>query len=337
MNNKINFKNLNDLQKIWISELSYVDLTEEGYKKIIEGGLTVKELKQYVKNPDLPFCGDILLGAKMFNTLSAVVLGNDHFPTKLDIVNALIENGLSDLKIKHTSDYPTPFASSFQALTLEDDFQNTAISYRGSDLYISNIILREWLESNILEYFSDTSTQVKEAIGYFKAHKNLNGNNYIYGYSLGGNLVSHVYLNHHDEIKEAFSINGTPINQKLIDTEKKKKAFNDKKFSFNIVCGDLVGQLKSCDVYKANVNYIQNNNSMKESVLSAHLIQASAFDGNGNFLKITEQEMQTKINRFTFKFINLSKITREKLNRIDFKLNKNNMYTIIDISKKKKV
>jgi len=76
---------------------------------------------------------------------------------------------------------------------------------------------------------------------------------------------------------------------------------------------------------------------MKESVLSAHLIQASAFDGNGNFLKITEQEMQTKINRFTFKFINLSKITREKLNRIDFKLNKNNMYTIIDISKKKKV
>lgn len=337
MNDKINFENLNDLQKTWISELSYVDLTEEGYKKIIEGGLTVKALKQYVKNPDLPFCGDILLGAKKFNALSAAVLGNDHFPTKLDIVNALIENGLSNLKIKHTSDYPTPFASSFQALTLEDDFGNTAISYRGSDLYISNIIVREWLESNILEYFSDTSTQVKEAIEYFKDHKNLNGNNYIYGHSLGGNLVSHVYLDCHDEFKEAFSINGTPINQKLIDTEEKKKAFNDKKFRFNVVCGDLIGQLKSCEAYKDNVNYIQNNNSMKAPALSSHLIQSSTFDKKGNFVKITEQEMENKIGRFTFKIINLSKITREKLNGIDFKLNKNNKHTIINISKRKKV
>ena len=41
----------------------------------------------------------------------------------------------------------------------------------GSDLYISRVVIREWLESNILEYFFDTSTQVNEALDYFLKNK----------------------------------------------------------------------------------------------------------------------------------------------------------------------
>lgn len=320
MYKKINLENLSDLQKVWLCDLSFVDITEEGYKKIVEQCITIEELKDYVKNPDLPYCGDILLGSKNFNIVTGLVLGNNQFPSNLDVVYALIDNGLGSLKIIHASEYPQASSSSFQALTFEDDFGNVGISYRGSDLYISRVVVREWLESNFLEYFSNSSTQVNEALEYFLKNQNPEGNNYIYGHSLGGNLVSHVYLNYHDRIKQAVSINGTPINQKLINTENKIVAFNDPKFQFNVVCGDIIGQLKSCEVYKENVNYIKNNKSMKPSFLSAHMIQSSTFDENGNFVKITKEEMEKQMNHVTIKLINLSKFVRESMNKVNFKL-----------------
>lgn len=332
MKDKVNFENLNDIQKVWLCDLSFVDITEEGHKKISEEGLLIKDLRQYIKNSDMPFCGDILLGPKRFNSLTGVLLGNDKFPSNLDVVDSLIKYGLGELKIKHSSDYPMPpCESGFQALTLEDSFGNIGISYRGSDLYISRVAIREWIESNIGEYFSNISIQANDAREYFLRHKNLNGNNYIYGHSLGGNLVSHVYLDYYDEIKQAFSINGTPINQKLIDTNEKRQAFNDKnKFSFNVVCGDIVSQLKSYEMYKNNINYIKNNDSMKPSILSAHMIQSSAFDNEGNFIKITESEMLEHTNSIIIKLINLSKFITKRVNKTNYKLyhNRNDKYII---------
>lgn len=319
MNDKVCLDNLNDIQKMYLCDLSYVDITEEGYKKILEEGLVINELKYYVKNSNLPFCGDARLGNKKFNFLTGVVLGNNHFPSNLDVVNALIQMGLGSLKITHVCDYPKPFSSGFQALTFEDSYGNLGISYRGSDLYISSDVIREWLESNVLEYFSNTSTQVKEALEYFVKHKRADGNNYIFGHSLGGNLVSHVYLYFYDQIKLAFSINGTPINQKLIDSPEKIKAFNNKKISFNVVCGDIVSQLKSCECYRDNINYIKNNASMKGTILSAHMIQASSIDDEGNFIKMTESEMLSNVSRISINFIKVSKFVREKLNNSNFK------------------
>lgn len=150
-------------------------------------------------------------------------------------------------------------------------------------------------------------------------------------------MVSHVYLENHDDIKLAFSINGMPVNEKLIDTSDKKEAFNNKnKFSFNVVCGDMVSQLKSCEVYKDNINYIRNNNSMKPSILSAHMIQASTFDNDGNFIKLTESEMIRETNYIVMKLINLSKFARNKMNRMNFKLFRKNNYELIKNKYKKK-
>ena len=330
MDNKINLKDLNDIQKVWLSDLAYVDITEEGYKKMFKEGITIFELREYAKNPSLPVCGDLLIGTKNFNFIVGKVLKNDSFPSKLDIVNTLIENGLGSIKIVHGSDYPTIYRSGFQALTFEDSFGNVGISFKGSDIVASSSTVREWLQSNILEYFVDDSPQAREAVKYFLEHKTDDKDNYIYGHSLGGNLVSHVYLNCYKDIKQAFSINGTPINQKLINTEEKIKAFNDKeKFSFNIVCGDVIGQLKSCEVYKKNVNYIKNNNKMIQSFLSAHMIQASAFDENGNFIKISEGQMLDEINFASIRMINISRFTREKMNNFNFRLSKKTKYKAI--------
>lgn len=331
MNNKVNLSDLNDLQKIWLSDLAYIDLTEEGHKKLLEGGFTLKESAKYIKNPFSPIVTVLFFKPEHFSFLVGKVLGTgDKFPSKIDIINTLIETGLGDLKITHLSDYPLISPSGFKALTFEDSYGNVGISYKGSDMTMSTSTIREWLESNILEYFASDSPQAKEAVQYFLEHKSIDKDNYIYGHSLGGNLVSHVYLNCFKDIKFAFSINGTPVNQKLIDNEEKEKAFNDKeKFSFNVISGDIIGQLKSCEKYKNNVNYIKNNNTMSQSFLSAHMIQASSFDEFGNFIKITEEEMEKEANFISIKMINITRFAREKMNHISFKLSKSHPYSTI--------
>ena len=175
----------------------------------------------------------------------------------------------------------------------------------------------------MLEYFTGTSAQRDEALAYFQSNKNAYWNNYLYGHSLGGNLTSHTYLENYNQIKEAFTINGNPINQKLLDTPEKIEAFNDpKKYNCNIICGDIVGHFKSCELYKDNVHYIHNNDSMKESVVSAHLVQSATYDENGKFVYASEEEMIEKMGPTANKFMIFCQNVRERLNELEKKISK---------------
>lgn len=325
MNNMINLENLTDRQKILLSQISYLDINLEGRNKIASGGIYVSELKEYLKNPETPFCGDAWLGEGGFNFVASGVVGKDNIPSRADVVDELITAGLGSLKITNVSNNQKFSSSGFQALTLKDSADNVAISYRGSDFDFSSGGIRDWVESDLLEYFKNDSTQRGEALEYFEANKNQNGKNYLYGHSLGGNLTSHVYLQHYDEVQEAFTINGNPINQKLINTPERVAAFNDsKKYNCNIICGDVVGHLKSYELYKDNVNYIKNNDSMKESFVSAHMVQSATFDHTGNFVQTTEEEMIQKMGSFKTKFLQVIKNIREAMNDMQNKIDKFN-------------
>ena len=322
MYNEINLETLTDRQKIWLSQLSYLDISKEGRDKIKNGGLTVSELRQHLVNSGNPFCGSAVFNGDTFNFLADKVVGKDLIASKEEVLESIIKCGLGDLRITDISDEQKFASSGFQALTFVDSKGNVGISYRGSDFDFSKGGVRDWVESDFLEYFTNDSTQRSEALEYFNANKSHSGNNYIYGHSLGGNLVSHVYLENYDAIQQAFSINGNPINQKLIDTPEKVDAFNNKdKFSFNIVCGDIVGHLKSCDLYKNNVNFIRNNGTAKPSIISSHLVQASTFDEYGNFICASEEEMIEAMGMVETAFTSFAQYVREALNDIGYKLN----------------
>ena len=336
MDNKINLDTLNDQQKILLSQISYLDINNEGRNKIEKEGLSVLELKQYLNNPNDPFCGKAILSKNGFNSVADNVFGNKEFPTKIDIVDTLIQNGLGNLKITNINDEQKLTSSGFQAMTFTDSYGNVGISYRGSDLDLSRGGVRDWIESDMLEYFTNNSTQRLEALEYFNANKSNNGNNYVYGHSLGGNLTSHVYAENYNEIQEAFTINGNPINQKLLDTPEKVQAFNDsKKYNCNIVCGDIVGHLKSCEAYKDNVNYIKNNDTMKSSFISAHLVQSATFDENGNFVKASKEEMIVKTGIFSNIFIKFVQNVREIMNKFSEKFDKHKSNEKSDFEKYK--
>lgn len=314
MQSSINLEILNDNQKIWLSQLSYLNINSLGVEKIMNGGLTISELSNYLEKPEEPFCGKLFFDENGFYKIADSVTGENKVPTRQEMLQSIINSGLGDLKIKNISSSHQTLGNGFQAMTFEDSYGNTGISYRGSDFDVSKGALGDWLEADFLEYFKNDSNQRREALKYFESNKNLEGNNYLYGHSLGGNLTSHVYAENYNQINEAFTINGNPINQKLLDTPEKIAAFNDpEKYSCNLVCGDIVGNFKSFDLYKNNVNFIKNNETMKPNFVTAHLVQSATYDENGNFVLTNEEEMKQKLayGNLIFDFV---KDVRENLN-----------------------
>ena len=316
MSSNLNLENMNDFQKNLLTLISYFNITDEGRERILNGGLVVYELDKYLDTPDAPFVGDDTLPKEISKIFMETTIGENTFMTHRQLLEKLIGNGLGELVITNISDKKdNVLANGFQAVTFVDSYGNKGFSYRGSDFSILQGAARDWVEADVLEYFTGSSSQVREMLEYFNDNKNSDGTNFIYGYSLGGNLVAHNYLHNYDDIREAFSINGNPINQKLLDTPEKIAAFNDpEKFHCNIIGGDIIGQLKSHELYKNNVRYIKNNDELVKSPISAHMINASTYDENGNFVYITEDEMEAELGIVRGTLVGITQNVREILN-----------------------
>lgn len=290
MNYKINLSNLNDIQKVWLTQLSYLNITKEGIIKIQKEGILISELYEYLENPSAQMYGNVF-GNKN-ETISKTILDaylgrKDGLITKEQLLKELINVGLGNIKI---TDIENNNKTGFQAIAFEDDYSNKGISYRGSDCEWTKGGLADWLIADLGEFLTNNSKQAQEAIKFFNKNKNISIKNYIYGHSLGGNLTSHTYLKHHNEIKEAFSFNGLPVNQNLLDTEDKIKAFNNPKFNCVVVGGDIFQHTKKDDLYSTKVKFIKNNNEGNQNWLSAHLPQSCTYDDKGNFKTITREE-----------------------------------------------
>jgi hypothetical protein len=216
-------------------------------------------------------------------------------------------------------------SSGFQAYSFNDSAGNVGISYRGSDFDLTRGLVRDWVEANILEYFKGSSTQVNQAQEFFNENKHPDGNTYVYGASLGGNLSQHIYAENYDEIAHVFTVNGNPINQKALDTPEKIAAFNNPtKASFNIVCGDPISMLKSCDLYPNSIRYIQNNDNLRDlGGLEAH-IDMGVYDENGNYKTTTRETALSTMTPWLKNFTEFARYVRETLNDIENNIDKQN-------------
>lgn len=248
MNNNLNLGSLNDEQNTLLTLISYININEEGIKKIASGEpIKVSKISNYLENPDSPYFGKLGFdndGLAKFDSLRGKY--SPLSVTDAEMVTYMMEIGLGDVQITAIRDERGLFSSGFQAFALEDSVGNVGISYRGSDFDATRGAIRDWIEANILEYFRGTSTQVRQAQDFFTKNKHPDGSTYVYGASLGGNLSQHIYAQNYDEIAHVFTVNGNPINQKALDTPEKIAAFNNpQKASFNIIGGDVVSLLKN--------------------------------------------------------------------------------------------
>ena len=311
---QINLSNLTDKQKTYLTQLAYLDINNFGARKAKMMGVRVGDLKSFLSNPDLPFCGTAVVNKDSFDKIASMSLGDYKMPTDVELLNDIINLDLGGVII---TDVQSDTRSGFQATAFKDSFGNTGISFRGSDFDFSRGGISDWIEADLLEYFTNDSTQRRQAIEFFNDHKSFAGANYLYEHSLGGNLASHVYAEFHNEIKEVFLVNGYPINQKILDTQAKIDAFNSPQYISNSICGDIVSHLKDCEMYQDNVRWIKNNRQLKASVWSAHLVQSASYDENGIFVEIQREEMFLRMDKASREFTNATKALRNNLNALE--------------------
>lgn len=270
---------LTDAQKVILANLPYIDLTLAGKLQLYEGeGIKLSDLHKYLSNPNESASGNIIPG-NQFNDVSEQLLG-DVIETDGIIVQNAVENGLGDIVLKDLTMDPE---TGFCAITFEDQSGNTGISYRGSDFDYENGAIGDWFGANIGGHLLGDSTQGQQASLYFLQNCDKNGNNYTYGYSLGGNLVQQSFRDNHALTKEAFSINGNPISPTKLNTQEIVEAFNSDKFNCCIIAGDMISLTKDNSPYRDNIRIIENVDGITTEFMAAHGLNKAAYDENGNF------------------------------------------------------
>ena len=329
----INLSKLSDLQNTYLTQLSYLDVNTFGKRRSKLVGIEISELSHFLLNPSLPFCGSMMMSKEQFDIMTSPLLGDYILQTDAELLNYLVEIGLGELTIIGVE---SNAESGFQATAFRDGVGNVGISFRGSDLDISSGAIKDWVEADFFEYFTNDSVQRRAAINFFNLHKSANSNNYLYGHSLGGNLASHVYAEYYNEIASVFTINGYPINQALLNSKEKISAFNSDKYVCCSICGDVVSHLKSSELYKDNVRFIKHNWEIKPSLLSAHLVQSASFRKSGEFELATREDAVKSLGKFDTESVKLAQSIREILNELEKRIEHSKILATTSIDKYKK-
>ena len=299
---------LTDKQKSLLTQLAYIDFNGDKLKGIsLKGSVTISDLAKALKNENLPYLGNV---AKKVTGIRI---------TQKDVIKELEKSGLGNIRIRKISrDLPTGFF----AIAFEDEIGNRGMTFRGTDVSNISELIKDSI-TDVKEYITDNDAQIQKAKKFFKDSQNKNGLNYLYGHSLGGNLVEHIYLENYEDIKNAFTINPNHINQDLLNTEEKIEAFNNpNKFSCFVIGGDWVSELKECNLFENNIKYVRNNNKLKHNILSDHEIDAAMYDENGDFLIDEKQKTyhghNHKVQRLVTKFMaKLGKFSRNIFTRFN--------------------
>ena len=261
---------LSDKDKTLLAAFPSIEFDMDRYKEL-GNNITLSDFEKIISEPDKPYLGE---GAQLAGILR----------TPKEIMQEIKDAGLGYLNLKDIED---DNKTGFFALALEDSNNNIGIIFRQTNGKSG------WM-NNITEYLGNDSDQIKQAKTFFKRNKEKNGNNYLYGHSLGGNLVAHLYLKNYEDISNAFTYNGTPIDPKLLTTKEQINAFNDEKYDPVVIGGDIVAELKDKTPYENNVRYVLNNGIFDvmpvASVFTPHALEAASFDEKGNFIEVSKEQ-----------------------------------------------
>lgn len=277
-----------------LTQLSYLDITEDGQAAINDPNrtITVSELRQYLSEPDSVSYGDFGGTTKISQKMSEFVSGQQ-MTTDADILNKLEEYGMGDLKVVAIRDNPE---TGLQAMCFEDEFGNRGFSFRGTDFnFEKGSFGGDIIQGDIGEWLTGDSPAAREAVEFFKEHKDENGQNHLYGHSLGGNMVSHVFAENHEDVEMAFTFAGLGIHTDDLSPEQ-LEAFNSEKFNCWIPEGDVIGMLKDFNAYSDRVFFCDVSDDYSRNPVSSHLAQSSD-TGTENLKQISREDAEQLMDK----------------------------------------
>lgn len=273
--------NLTEYQKSLLTRLSYLDIDFNKFQELKnQTKITISDLKFLILNPNKTYLGDLHI-SKSTKLVTGVSTTNLEFIEKLEAAE------LGDLQIV---DFADDEKSGFQGICFRDSKQNTGFSFRGTDVKTISSLAKDSL-TDVEAFLTNNTEQINQAQLLFQKYQNSNGQNFLYGHSLGGFLAENIYLQNHENIANAFVINPLHINSQLLNTQIKINAFNNSnKFNCFVTGGDYVSSINAPNLFKNNIQYVQNNKQNVNNLIGNHLIEAGQLDENGNFVTCSKEE-----------------------------------------------
>lgn len=293
--------NLSDKQKALLAEISYLELDIKSYLNSKNNSLSISDLSLFLINKEEPYLGNIA------SSISGITTTNN------ELLNITIEANLGNLKIKCIE---KNFKNGFLGIAFYDSYGNVGMSFKGTNVSNLGNFLQD-SATDIQERITGNTSQAESALDFFKNNKTYMYGNYLFGHSLGGNLVEHVFLENFNVIKTAFVFNALPIDEELLDTAEKINAFNSPdKFECIITGGDIVSELASCEKYASNIKFVKNNGS-NNNLFYNHTINVSTYDANNNFVNVSSRSKADEGFKKDShkKFIGITNWIAEKLKR----------------------
>ena len=276
--------NMTDKQKILVTKISYVDLNEEKVKNDLANGIKIKveDLEKYLSNPNEPYLGH---GAKIVTGINQ---------TNSELIKEMKDSNLGDL---YVVDVYNSSKTGLNVIVFEDEVKNKYFSFRGTDVNFSGDGGVKGIFSDVVtdvkEYLTDDNIQLNEAMEIYNKNKNQNGNNFLYGHSLAGNIVNNIYLKDSDNVNKAFVVNALPLSDNKIGNS---EVFNNEgKYENIIIEGDWVSRLKGNNVIDNHI-LVDSGNDLNNNILSRHALESAMFDEKGNFVEIEKQVLDKSIN-----------------------------------------
>lgn len=279
--------NLTDKQKALLTKLSYIDYSTEKIKKCT----MLSDLVNALEDANNPYLG--ILGESI-----------GIHTTPKELINQVIDSGLGDLKLVKTMKKD----SGFFAIAFEDYVGNVGFSFRGTETKKIFEFLND-VNTDVVTFINQgsASEQIDDAKKFYISYRTLAASNFLYGHSLGGNLVENVYAGDYKNIYEAFLINPLHMNKSNLNNSQKNAFYDMKKFKCYIIEGDWVSGLISanCKQYEvvsnrikldvtpkigshgAIISQIYPNMRLSEEIIwraYCHTIEAASYNKNEKFL-----------------------------------------------------
>lgn len=282
----MNLKDLNDKQKSLITQLAYLDFDTNKIDELLDdvNKLKISNLRNFLVKPNSNYLG---LASKIVTGIKT---------TKLDLLDEIESSGLGDLEIVRIIQNEK---ASLSSIIFRDDNDNIGFSFRGTQVNSPKELALDSIY-DVMEYITDDSKQIEEAKKVYNNNKSIDGKNFLYGHSLGGNIVQHIFLENKDDIERAFIVNATPINETLY---KDMQEQDYQKLESIVIEGDWVSKLK---VKNDNINhrYIKNNSRLYSNVFSAHTMEALEYNEEGKFVETSGMDTKYPIQTKLVKLIN---------------------------------
>lgn len=268
----MSLNNLSEQERYILLELSYLDIPSI-YEPKNDKSFNLNEII-YGINRDALNTGQ----QKKYDQIFDYMDSNKHSP-----LHGLNLTGYQNNNPNNGNNSNGESRTGFVGYALTDNEGNGTALFRGSEMAGVGDLATDWV-SNVEAGIGITIQQQREANEFYERYlKGLDGEQYVFGHSKGGNLAEYVLVNNlEDERLTSYVVNGAPLYYWML-TQEQKDALRDRN-TFIVHEGDVVSSIG----YAPYVDRTVAINKEDGDPLYAHGLESVNFNPQGDFENSSE-------------------------------------------------